>query len=297
MPRFFNWIINQPYLLLTVAAIIWSGNAIAGKLAVGHISPALLTSLRWFVAVLVVLPFAMPHLKKDLAQIKIHLLFLFLLGSVGFAIFNNIMYLALNHTSAINVGIIQGAMPLIVFILNFTIFRIKTGILQLIGFSFTLLGIIITITGGNLFELINQTINFGDFIMLFAIIAYGGYSVALRNKPDIHWLSFICVLSISAFFTSNLFTMLEYQQGNTILPDGQAMLVVLFIAIFPSLISQTFWARGLELIGSNRGGVFINFTPIFGSIFSILLLGEDFKSYHALSLILVVGGVTLAQRK
>ncbi len=295
MSKTINWIFNQPYILLTVCPMIWGGNAIAGKMAVDHVSPALLTSMRWFFALMIILPFAYPHLKRELPRLKPHLPFLFALGAIGFALFNNIMYLALNYTSAINVGIEQAAMPLVVFILNFIVFRIRASGLQLFGFLLTLIGVIITITNGNPVGIFNQEINFGDLIMLVAVFAYGGYSVALRNKPEIHWLNFIAILGFSAFLVSLVFAGIEWKVGKTLLPDQQAFAIVAYIALFPSIIAQLLWMRGLELIGSNRGGVFINLVPIFGSMFAIMLLGERFHLYHGLSLILVMGGVALAQ--
>lgn len=296
MKKFTNWFVNQPYLLLTICPMIWGGNSIAGKLAVGHVSPALLVAMRWLFAMAIILPVAWPHLKRELPGLKPHLPFLFALGAVGFAFFNNIMYLALNHTSAINIGIEQAAMPLVVFILNFIIFKIKASRLQLAGFIITLLGVVIVITKGNPLGIFDQTMNYGDLIMLLAVIAYGGYSVALKNKPEMHWSSFIAILGFSAFLTSLFFAAWEWINGNIRLPDMQAMGVVAYIAIFPSIIAQLLWVRGLELIGSNRGGIFINLVPIFASIFAVLILGEEFQVYHALALLLVMGGVAMSQR-
>jgi len=45
---------GNAYLLLTVCAICWGGNAIAGRLAVGEISPMLLTMFRWLAVALLV---------------------------------------------------------------------------------------------------------------------------------------------------------------------------------------------------------------------------------------------------
>ncbi len=295
MQKFSDWFVNQPYLMLTLTPMIWGGNAIAGKMAVGHISPALLVCLRWFFALLIILPFALPHLKRELPHLRPHLPYLFALGAIGFAFFNNIMYLALNYTSAINVGIEQAAMPLVVFLLNFALFRIRSTWLQIAGFVLTLLGVATTITNGNPFDIFNQTMNYGDLIMLVAVFAYGGYSVALKNKPEIHWMNFIAILGFSAFITSIFFALYEWNSGNIVLPDWQAMGIVAYIALFPSIIAQLLWMRGLELIGSNRGGVFINLVPIFGALFAILLLGEKFQLFHAVSMVLVIGGVALAQ--
>src|SRR5450631_2614884 len=60
-----GWLANQPYLLLCITALCWAGNAIAGRLAAGHIPPVTLSFLRWSLAFLIILPFAWKHLKRD----------------------------------------------------------------------------------------------------------------------------------------------------------------------------------------------------------------------------------------
>ncbi|MEM9277994.1 MAG: DMT family transporter [Pseudomonadota bacterium] len=289
-------LLTHPYLLLTITALVWGGNAVAGKLAVDHISPFLLTLLRWTVACAVLIPFALPHLKRDWQTIMKNLPFLMALGATGFAVFNNLMYLALNHTSAINVAIEQASMPLIVFALNYILFRTNITAFQVIGFIITLVGVAITVTRGNLFSLGEQSLNFGDVLMLCAIMVYGIYSVFLRNKPDIHLLSFLSVLGIAAFLATIPFAVYEYAAGKWIWPDAQGWGVVIYAALFPSVVSQLFWVMGLEKIGSNRGGLFINLVPIFGALLAILILGEQFETYHALGLVLVLGGIALAQK-
>ena len=294
--RLFQWLYSQPYLLLLVTALCWGGNAVAGKLAVGHVSPFLLTSLRWAAAMALVVPFALPHLKRDLPAIRRNIWFLALLGATGFTVFNNLMYSSLVYTTAINVAIIQAAMPLIVFILNFLLFNLRITGLQMSGYALTLVGVVIIAARGSLEVLAELAFNFGDVLMLIAIITYGAYSVLLKQKPSMHWLSFITVLGTSAFVTSLFFSAYEISAGHVIWPDLQGWGVVLYTAIFPSILSQVFWMRGLELIGSNRGGVFINLVPLFGAILAVVILGERFHLYHAIALALVVGGVWLSQR-
>ena len=41
-----NWLANQPYLLLSITALCWAGNAIVGRMAAGHIAPVTLSFLR-----------------------------------------------------------------------------------------------------------------------------------------------------------------------------------------------------------------------------------------------------------
>lgn len=97
--------------------------------------------------------------------------------------------------------------------------------------------------------------------------------------------------------TSLPFVAAEYASGHMVLPDLPGWAIVAYTAIFPSILSQIFYIRGVELIGSNRAGLFINLVPIFGTLLSILILGEDFHFYHALAMALVLGGIWLAERK
>ncbi len=293
----FQLLLGRPYLLLLLTALFWGGNAVAGKLAVGHVSPFILTFIRWAVAMAIVYPFAIPHLKRDWPNIRKNLPFMVFLGVMGFAVFNNLMYSALVHTSAINVAIVQASMPLIVFFLNFLLYRILATGLQAFGFLLTLVGVVIVAARGNLETLMSLDFNYGDLLMLIAIMTYGTYSVLLKNKPVMHWLSFITVLGTSALFASMFFAGWEISQGTALWPDTQGWLVVIYTALFPSILSQVFWMRGLEMIGSNRGGVFINLVPIFGSVLAILILGEKFHLYHAFALVLVLGGVWLSQQR
>ena len=292
----FRWLYSQPYLLLTLAALCWGGNAIAGKIAVGHISPFLLTSFRWLLAVAIVLPFALPHLKREWPIVKRNLPFLFALGTFGFAIFNNLMYLSLNYTTAINVSIVQASMPFIVFLLNFFLFAISATGLQLFGFMLTLIGVTLVTANGSLQNLIELEFNFGDIIMIIAIMTYGVYSVFLHKKPSIHWLSMISVLACAALIMSIPFAGYEIITQTAIWPDLEGIAVIVYTAIFAAIIAQICWIRGLEMLGSNAGGVFVNFVPVVGSALAIILLGEKFHLYHGLAMVLVIGGVWLAQQ-
>ncbi len=291
-----KWIYSQPYLLLILTTLFWAGNAIAGKLAVGHVSPFLLTSLRWLVASAVLLPFALHYLRNDWALIRSRLIFLLLAGTAGFTLFNNLMYSALQTTTAMNVAIIQAALPATIFLLNFAFFQLNATKYQLLGFPITVLGVVTIVAQGQWQVLLELSFVAGDLLMLVAMTFYGIYSVMLNKKPAVHWLSLISVLSISAFVASLPFTVFEWLSGDLILPDQTGFLVVLYAALCASLLSQVFWIRGVELIGSNASSLFINLVPVPGTLLAIVLLDETLHWYHVLGLAFIVGGILLAQK-
>ena len=268
----------------------------AGKLATFDWQPFTITSLRWLLTALVLLPFAWRHLKDDWPTLKSHWLILVALGAFGMALFNLCMYLALNHTSAINVSIEQASMPVMIMLANFFLFSQRTSTLQIVGLICSIFGVLVTTTSGKPWLFFTEGLNFGDAIMMLACVFYAAYTIGLRWRPKVHWLTFIWMIAISAFSMTVPFTLWEWQQIPFSVPPLKGWAVMIYIILFPTILAQIFYARGVELIGGNRAGQFINLVPIFGSILAILILGEKFHWHHAVGLVMVVGGIALAER-
>ena len=286
---------RNAYILLLLTTLFWGGNSIAGKLAVDHISPMLLTTMRWSVATLIMLAIALPQARVDWPVIRRNLLLLLALGTAGFTMFNLALYSAVIFTSAINVSIEQAGMPMLIFVANFVLYRMRVAIGQIVGFSFSLMGVALTASHGDVTRLAELDVNVGDAIMLIALVVYAGYTVALRYKPAIHWKSLMLALCVAALVSSIPFSAWEIATDRAIWPDAQGFGVVAYTALLPSILSQAFYIRGVELIGANRAGLFINLVPIFGTLLSIMILGEEFHLYHAAALALVLGGIGLAE--
>ncbi|MEO5323899.1 DMT family transporter [Mesorhizobium sp. CC13] len=286
---------RNAYVLLLLTALFWGGNSVAGKLAVGHVSPMLLTALRWGIAAVILGAIGWRRLRLDWPAVRGNLPLLTLLGALGFTVFNAALYSALNFTTAINTSIEQAGIPMFIFAANFLLFRIKVTIAQVFGFVLSLTGIALTASHGDLTTLLMLDVNFGDTLMLIAVLVYSAYTVALRFKPEIHWQSLMIVLTGSAFVMSIPFALWEMNAGRLILPDATGWLLTGYIVLFPSTIAQIFYIRGVELIGANRAGLFINMVPIFGTILSVLIIGEDFQLYHAIAFALVLGGIWIAE--
>ncbi|MGE0500884.1 MAG: DMT family transporter [Rhizobiaceae bacterium] len=283
------------YLLLMLTTLAWGGNAIAGKLAVGHISPMLLTGARWIVALAILVAIGWPRVVADWPKIKPKLPLLVALGALGFTAFNVCLYGALVYTSAINASIEQAAIPMVIFLLNFLFFRIRVTWMQIAGFIVSVAGVLLVATHGEPARLLQLDVNVGDALVLVALLFYAIYSVCLRFKPDIHWQSMMIVMGAAAFVTSLPFVAAEAALGATVLPDATGWTIILFVAVFPSIVSQVLFMKGVELIGANRAGLFINLVPVFGTLLSIALLGEAFFAYHAMALALALGGIALAE--
>ncbi len=287
---------GNAYVLLLIATVGWAGNAVAGKFAASGWEPFTLTCLRWFLVVIVVLPFAWRHLLNDRKLIAQK--WWYFLGVLGFcmALFNLLMFLALNYTSAINVSIEQAFMPVLIILANFVLLSQRVRLLQIIGVVLSILGVWVTSTQGNPLSIFDGGLNRGDAIMLLACVFYAAYTFSLKWKPAVHWLSFMCLIAIGAFLVSIPFALYAINTDDLSLPAKADWLVLIYIVLVPSIVSQLAFAKSVALIGGNRAGLFINLVPIFGSMLAVLLLSEQFRLFHAVGIVLVIGGILLAER-
>ena len=190
-------------------------------------------------------------------------------------------------------------MPFFIFAISFLIYRTGITALQIIGYALTVIGVIVTATNGDPLALFKGSggFNRGDLIMLGGGLFYAAYSVGLRAKPQIHWQSFLAALIAGGVVFALFGLIFEAARGNMEWPStAQGAAVVLYAGIFPSLVSQGFFLVGVNALGANRAGIFINLVPVFAAILSVILLDETLRTYHAVAFLLVAGGVLIAQR-
>ncbi|HTG03663.1 MAG TPA: DMT family transporter [Bradyrhizobium sp.] len=292
-----NWLANQPYLLLSITALCWAGNAIVGRLAAGHIPPVTLSFLRWSFAFLIILPFAWKHLKRDWGAIRARLGTMIFLSVIGISAFNTLQYWALEHTQALNTLLLQSAGPLFVAVWSLILLGVRLTLAQAGGIALSLIGVLVILLHGDLTALSSIEFNKGDIIFTVALAIFGLYSVLSLKRPQSHGLSFVgftfgCgAVCLVPLWIWELFTRPVMQ------PDAANLLSLFYVAVFPSTLAYLCFNRGVQLIGANRAAPFFHVVPVFGSAMAIVFLGEHPQLFHIIGFALVLTGVFVASRK
>jgi len=291
--------LDQPYLLLVLAPLFWGGNVVAAKLVVGEIDPFLLLAGRCVLATLVILPFALGPLRADRAVVRRHWPVVMAFGAVGYALFNVFLYVGLTTTTAVNSAIEQASLPMLILGANFIVFRVRARPIQIVGVLLAIFGVILTATHGDPARLLTLDVNIGDGFVILACLAYTGYTLALRFRPKMHIMSFMAVSFAGAAITGVVMLALfggglgKFASLAEASPTVWA--VIAYVAVFPSMFSQVAYARGVELVGANRAAPSHNLIPVFGTLGSVLILGERLEAYHFLAAAIIVGGIVLAE--
>jgi len=287
---------DQPALLLVLTTLFWAGNAIAGQLARGEIAPFQLVLARWVLVSATLIPLFGRELRAHWTLVRGHLLLIAALATLGFTLFNALFYAASLHTTGVNIGILQGAMPVLVLIGAFLAYGTPIRPLQAIGVTATLVGVVLVATRGAPFSVFAIGVNPGDALMLIACALYAFYAVGLQRRPAIPGRAFFTLMAGIAALASIPFAVGEAMISRPGWPSLDGWVITLYVAVFPSCLAQLFFLRGVDLIGPGRAGVYINLVPVFTPILAIILLNQSFYLYHGVALGLVVGGIWLAQR-
>jgi drug/metabolite transporter (DMT)-like permease len=292
-----NWLANQPYLLLSITAACWAGNAIVGRFAAGHIPPVTLSFLRWGLAFLMILPFAWKHLVRDWGAIRAGLGTMILLSVTGIGVFNTLQYWALEYTTALNTLLLQSAGPLFVAIWSLILLGVRLTLAQAGGVLLSLIGVLVILLHGDLTTLKNIEFNKGDLIFTVALFIFGLYSVLSLKRPQIHALSLIgftfgcgaaCLIPLLIW---------EWISRPAMELSANTLLSLLYVAVFPSTVAYLCFNRGVQLIGANRAAPFFHVVPVFGAAMAIVFLGERLQAFHIIGFALVLTGVFVASRK
>jgi drug/metabolite transporter (DMT)-like permease len=290
-----RWLFGNPYLLLILTMAMWGGHSVVSRLAVGEISPATLTCLRWSVVCGVMVPLSARGLRQHWPVLRPRLGYLAVMGALGYTSYNILLYWSAHTTTAINISIINAAMPALIFAGAFVAYRQPVLPLQWLGLLVSMGGVLVTAAKGEPANLLALSVNQGDVLILIATVLYAGYSVLLRRRPPVPAPVFFTAMALAAAAASFVVLGVEIAAGDFFIPTWKGWAALVFVAIFPSLLSQIFFMRAVELIGPGRAGLFTNLMPLFGAGFAMLVLGEVLAPYHIVALALVIGGILLAE--
>ena len=292
--RVARWTTGNPYLLLALASLFWSGNHIVGRAIGGHVPPIGISALRWFLPAVLMWPLVRYHLTKDWPAIRSHWRSLLWLGVTGGALFSALQYVGLQYTSALNVSVINSLVPVLILAAGSVMFRDRVSAAQGAGIATSLIGVLVIISHGTLEMLRHLSFNWGDLIILFNMAVFAIYAASLRLRPQIHWLSFMFVFAAISALSTAPFAIWEASTGVTFHVDLLTVLAVIYVSIFPSVVAFAAWTRGVELIGAVRAGPYVHLVPVYTAVLGTLLLGETLAVYHLTGFGLILLGVWLA---
>lgn len=283
------------YLFAVAATIIWAGNFIIARGAIDVIAPVTLAFWRWVVAVLVILPFALPSLMREWHNIKNHIPYLSCCAFLGVTLFNTLIYFASHSTNALNLSLIAISFPVFIVFISRWYFKETISPNKVLGIFIVVLGVVVLITRGDIQGLLHLSFAWGDLWMLIASLAFAIYSVLIKKKPaEISIWSFQLTTFALGLLMLIPFYVWENSVSSPVVFTGQVIGAVLYLGIFASLTAFVFWNKSIAIIGPAKAGMVYYSLPIFSGALGTLFLNEAIELFHLICGLLIVTGIVLA---
>lgn len=289
-------------LFLTLPPLLWAGNALVGRLAVGTVSPLLLNGLRWAIAAAVLLPLGWRVLRGDSSLWQRWRRFTWL-GLLGVGSYNALQYLALQTSTPLNVTLIAASMPVWMLAVGAFAYGEHPRRAQIVGAVLSLAGVLLVLSRGDWATLMQVRLVPGDLFMVVAIILWAFYSWMLarpsdRSAQEWGWAEFLLAQMVFGLFWAGLAA-----GGEAIVGQAQftwtpwVVVMLVYVALGPSLVAYRCWGLGVAAVGPAVAAFFNNLTPVFAAVLSAAVLGEAPHLYHAGAFALIVAGIVVSSRR
>ena len=287
---------NQIGALLAISStIIWSGNFIVSRYAIHLAGPVSIAFFRWLTATICILPFAYKSLMAEWHIFKENKLYFFLMGLIGFAVYNTLIYTAGHYATAINMALFGSTVnPIVAALLGAWLVNEKLHWKNITGIVLCIIGTLYLLTKGDIHNILSLQFGKGDLWMIGAGICFGSYNVFVKKKPTgISNKSFLLCLFIIGAILLLPGALYEMNYVQPVIYNTHLLWVVLYIGIGNSTISYLIWNNAIQKIGAGKASLFLTLGPILSSIEAVLFLNESFNQAQIISGIIIISGIVI----
>lgn len=285
---------------LLLAVLCWSGNALVARAFAGEIPPFALSFWRWCLALSLLLPFVLAPLWRHRAALRRAGWRLLVLGGLGIAGYNSMLYSAAQTTVAINITLVNTCLPLMTFIGAGLLLGEWPQRRAWWGMGLAASGLLVLISRGSWATLAALSFNRGDLIMLLAVADWALYSLLLRRWasyllpiPALALLGMLMLLGVPLILPFYLY---ELSQGARFAVTPSNLGAIAYTALFASLVAYLAWNHGVRVLGAAKAALSNYLMPVFTAVLGWLLLGEGLQPFHWLGGGLIFAGLLLGTR-
>ncbi|UCG44733.1 MAG: EamA family transporter [Candidatus Bathyarchaeota archaeon] len=284
----------QGYVQISLASVLWGTMGVLAKLSFNFgIHPTTLIALR-LVTSFAILSVALILVKRDSLRIyKVDIISLLALGILATALQRIAYFYAVDLTTVTVAAILFYTYPIFVTLSAVIFLHEKVSSRLLVPIVLTFLGaaLVVRIYDTSSVSANLQGIVFGLLSsLLFAL--YFLMTKRLRRKYS-GWTIILCGDGIGALV---LLPVIALATSEIAVFPLQLWLLILAIALVPSLLAYILFSHGLKHVKASKGSILSVIEPLSAALFSLIILGESFEMLQILGVILALVGVVLLLR-
>ncbi len=279
-------------LLLT--AVFWGGTFIAGRVVAGEVKPFSAALSRFAIASLVLLILTWRGEGKFPKTKREHIIPIILLGMTGILGYNVFFFKGLQLITAGRASVIVATNPILIAVSSSILFGERLDPIRVVGIISSVMGAFIAITRGNLFQITNGDLGWGEFYIFGCVLSWVAYS--LIGKAIMTDLSPLVAVTYSSVVGSLALLIPAFSEG--VVEEfhqlsAMSWMGLLYLALFGTVLGFQWYYEGIKSVGPTQAGVFINFVPISAIVLAFLILREPITVSLLAGAVLVSSGVYL----
>jgi drug/metabolite transporter (DMT)-like permease len=284
----------QAYCALVLTAALWGSSAVTARGLLDSLSPAWVAALRWIVVLAVLAPFVWRDRAAIAKAMRLDLPSLAVFALVGFAPQTYLIYLGLNGSSAINLGLLNSAIPVLIVAVAAILHHRRPRPVELAGIALSLAGVVVIIARGQWSTLASLAFNGHDLVMLLGMGVWAYYTVRLARRHDgLPFPAFMFAAGVIGMTMIAPAIVYEAATNRIAMPSASAWLGVAYLGVLPTLVAMLLFAYAIRNVGPVQSGLFTHLVPVFSAVLAMLFLGERLHAFHAAGFALVAGGAIL----
>jgi drug/metabolite transporter (DMT)-like permease len=268
-----------------IAMCLWGLAPVATRSLVSELAPLSLLTLRQLLAAGVLLPWAVPALRRIDARDLPRLIAAGLLGMVGY---NLPVTVGLQWLPASSAGLLLATEPVWVLVIGLVFLAERAGFRILLGTGVALAGVAVIAGPAALSPGSGTRAVAGAALVLLATLAFGGYTVVLRPLSEKYG-------PLSATAASSVAGAAPYLVlVGTIWPprlSQPAWGEMLFLALGSTVAGMLLWNRAIVRGGSTRISRLLYLEPVVSVLGAMVFLGERATAAVLAGGVLVIAGV------
>lgn len=262
------------------------------------IAPHALALGRWIVAALLLYAFCHREIAARRHLVRGEALHFLVLGALGMWVCGAFVYIGGRSTTAVNIGLLYAASPVLIALVSALWLHERFGLLQATGVALALAGVLHVLLRGQWSAIGELSLNPGDLWVAVAVICWTAYSLLLRAWPTAFSpLARLTLISAGGVVVLIPFTVWE---ALTWLPSElswRSAALVLAAALIPGAGAYAAYSFMQRTLGAARVSVVLYLGPLYSAAVGWAVLGEPVHLFHAVGAALILPGIWLSTRR
>jgi drug/metabolite transporter (DMT)-like permease len=284
----------SPRLLLTLAMLCWAGNWVVGRAIADQVPPFALNFWRWTASIAFSVPVAWVWVGREWRVLLAHWRWVLPMCAIGTTLFQSMIYIGLQTTTALNGALINATVPVFVALIAWPMLGDRLTARQGLGIAVSLAGVVVIVTRADWGAVRALRFNPGDLWILAAMPLWSVYTVLIKRwPPGLHRMTFLAAMGVLGSVMMLPFYLGEMAMGRVMQVTPASIGAIVFVALFASFLAYVFYNTGMAHMSPASAGLFHHLHPVFTALLGMLFLGESMGWHHAAGVAAIATGLHL----